>query len=201
MSFGSSREAAMPLAVQRRHPEWSLVMRPIATIRAFRSDPSHENSWMDVGLRCRSGITYSQYHMVRLPGASAMSTNVTKMDPMVMTSTIGSSRSVALSTPTRDFARARHRRLAARVPAGNTEPQHRHLAKDDPNPGERVTRRRGIVTNETGCVTPNVGRSAASNACPVLPRDPVRARPVCFPDGPARGRLSPGTDRPVPKSR
>jgi hypothetical protein len=130
--------------------------------------------------------------MVRLPGASAMSTNVTIMNPMVMTRTIRSSRSVASSTPTRGSARARHRRLEARVPPGNTEQQRRHLAKGDPNHGERVTRTCGIVTNETGCVIPDVGRSAALNACPVLPCNTVRTRPVCFPDGRARGRLSRG---------
>jgi hypothetical protein len=112
-----------------------------------------------------------------------MSTNVTSVNPMVMTSTIGSSRSVALPMPTRGLARARHRRLDARGFPGNAEQQRRYLAKDDPNHGERVTRRRDILTNETGCVTSDVGSSVASNACP---------RPVCFPDGRARGRLSRG---------
>ena len=143
---------------------------------------------MGLGLRCRSGITCSQYHMVRLPGASAMSTNITITNQSVMTSTIGSPRSVASSIPTRGSARAKHRRLDARTPPGQFAHERRHLATGDPNHAGPVTRTRGIVNSETGCATLVVRRSAASNACLVLPRNPVRLRPVCFFDAvPAAG--------------
>jgi hypothetical protein len=192
MCCGLSREAESRDADRGVTQNGLPVTGPIATIRAFRSDPSHKNSKMDVGLRGRSGITYPQYDMVRLPGASAMSASVTIMNPMVMTSAIGSSRSVASSMPTRGSACARHRHRDARASPGNTEQQRRYSAKGDPIYGERMTPTHRIEANETGCVNPDVGMSAALNACPVLARKPVRAWPVCFPDGRTRGRVSRG---------